>query len=154
MDESVTLPNRDMEVELQDLCLQGRRVLVIPEKPSEMTSGGVLLPAAMLEKVYEMRRGLVVLVGPGDYEFGKFVRPAVEEGDTAIYSGAMGIPFKYKDFDYLLLQDQDIVAYICCGVCPKCGIEPGVSQDLCTEEDCPCCLSCDEPYPDDVEEAA
>lgn len=126
---------------LAGLVLQGRRVLVVPEKPKDQTRGGVFLPQQMIDQMCELNRGEVVLVGDGEDSFGSWIEPSVFPGCTAIYAAPMGIPYCHGGFDYLLLQDQDIVAYetnglIACPDCPRVGAV-GDKFDKCFDASCP-----------------
>lgn len=78
---------KDQKVKLE--CFDDM-VLVLPDKQSETTPGGIVLPEIAREQGAELRYGRVVCVGPGKMnESGIRNVPDVEVNDRVIYSLAV-----------------------------------------------------------------
>jgi len=76
----------------------------------EKTAGGIYLPDTAKE---EQQKGKVVAVGPGKMrEDGERTSPAVEEGDTVIFSKFGGTEVTIDGQELLLLRESDILAVI------------------------------------------
>jgi chaperonin GroES len=86
----------------------GDRVVVEPGPEEEVSSGGIVLPDTAKKKPQD---GKVLAVGPGRLlDNGKRVPVAVKEGDTVIYSKYGGTEIKIKGKDYVILNEDDILA--------------------------------------------
>lgn len=88
----------------------GDRVLVRPEDVSEVSAGGVVLPAQAQEKP---RMGTVISVGGGllDAE-GKRVAPQVEPGEMVLYSQYGGVDVEVGEEKLLILREGDLLGVI------------------------------------------
>lgn len=86
----------------------GANVLVKPSSKEEKTQGGIILPDTAKEKPQE---GEVVAVGPGKLlENGTRVQPEVKVGDRVIYKKYGGTEIKVDDVEYLILDEDSILA--------------------------------------------
>jgi chaperonin GroES len=86
----------------------GARVLVQRLEAEEKSSGGIILPEAAQERP---REGTVIAVGPGEIgEDGEPMGVSVEEGDVVIYASFGGTEVSYDGEDYLIINENDILA--------------------------------------------
>ena len=86
----------------------GARALVKPLDAEETSSGGIILPEAAQERP---REGTIVAVGPGAInDAGDCIAMSVAVGDIVIYSSYGGTELKIEDEDYLLVNENDIIA--------------------------------------------
>lgn len=84
------------------------RVVVKPIVREEVTKGGIVLPDTVKEKPQE---GEIVAVGPGKLgDDGKRIEMEVKKGDKVIYAKYAGTEWKYKDEEYLILRESDLLA--------------------------------------------
>jgi chaperonin GroES len=92
----------------------GNRVIVLPDEPLEVSSGGILLPEISKEKPV---CGTIVSVGPGlrrpvpPYDH---IPMNSEIGDKVYYSqmAAMHGTIKFEDEEYIVLKEEDVLAYV------------------------------------------
>lgn len=71
-----------------------------------MTPGGIFKPETTEE---DIKFGRVVSVGPGRYEYGKFVETCVVPGDLVFFSRhSSGITFKDPVGDLIIFRDSEI----------------------------------------------
>ena len=85
------------------------RIVVLPEKSSEKTAGGIYLPETVSKE--KPVSGTVISVGPGKFDKkGKRVTLEVSEGDKVIYSKWAGTEVVFDDETYLLMKEDDILA--------------------------------------------
>jgi chaperonin GroES len=87
----------------------GSRALVKPLEAEEKSAGGIILPEAAQERP---REGKVVAVGTAglyvdEDEGGK---SAVKKGDIVIYASFGGTELKIEGEDYLIVDEDDILA--------------------------------------------
>lgn len=75
----------------------------------EKTKSGIILPDSAKEKPQE---ALVVAVGPGTEVDGKKTKMQVKEGDKVIYSKYSGTEVKYDDEEYIIVNQDDIIAVV------------------------------------------
>ena len=92
----------------------GDRVLIEPlseEDKSKQTKGGIFIPdTADKEKPQE---GKVLAVGEGKMlENGKIIPVAVKVGDRVLYKKSGPSEFKVEDKEYLIAEEEDILAII------------------------------------------
>lgn len=84
------------------------RVIVKPIVKEEVTDSGIVLPDTAKEKPQE---GEIVAIGPGKLgEDGKRIEMEVKKGDRVIYAKYAGTEWKYKEVEYLILRESDILA--------------------------------------------
>ncbi len=81
------------------------RVILEPAAAEEKTAGGIIIPDTAKEKP---SKGTVVAVGPGTKD-----NPiTVKAGDIVLYGKYAGTEISYKDKDYIIMRESDIVAVI------------------------------------------
>jgi chaperonin GroES len=87
----------------------GNRI-VIERKEAISTKGGILLPESSKEKP---RQGTVIAVGPGKVdEKGKNQTLDVKVGDQILFSSYSGTEYKNDESDYLILNEEDVLAIL------------------------------------------
>jgi len=88
----------------------GDRVLVKRLEAEEKTKGGIVLPDSTKEKP---QKGEVVAVGKGKVlESGKVEPLEVKKGDKVLFGKYAGSEITYKEEEYLILREEDILAII------------------------------------------
>lgn len=85
----------------------GDKIVVQPKAEEEKTSSGILLPDTAKKKSTE---GTVVAVGRGKYQNGQLITPEVKVGDVVIYSKYGGTEVTIGDKDYVVLDEDNILA--------------------------------------------
>lgn len=88
----------------------GDRVLVKRLEAEEKTKGGIVLPDSAKEKP---QKGEVVAVGKGRVlESGKVEPLEVKKGDKVLFGKYAGNEVSYKEDEYLILKEEDILAIV------------------------------------------
>ena len=88
----------------------GDRVLVKRLEAEEKTKGGIVLPDTVKEKP---QKGEVVAVGKGKVlESGKVEALEVKKGDKILFGKYSGNEITYKDEEYLIMREEDILAIL------------------------------------------
>lgn len=88
----------------------GERVFIKVGESEDKTPGGLLLPDTAKEKP---QVGEIVAVGPGKWnDDGSRQMMEVKAGDRVLYSKYAGTDIKLGSEEYVLLQEQDILATI------------------------------------------
>jgi len=83
------------------------QVLIKPEDESE-NSSGIYLPDSAKKKP---TAGLVVAVGPGERNSaGSLNALSVKVGDKVLYRKWAGNEIKYKNVEYVVMKESDIIA--------------------------------------------
>lgn len=92
------------------------RVLVLPESLEEVTPGGLVIPATILdEHMQAQTAGTLMAVGPDSWT--DYSGPAAEVGDRVMFSKYGGQIVLGKDgVEYRVLNDRDITGDIDEGV--------------------------------------
>lgn len=90
------------EIEIKPLA---DRVLVEPSPAETKTSSGIIIPDTAKEKP---QRGKVVAVGKGKKDEPMSVRVC----DEVLYGKYSGTEIKWKDKDYLIMRESDILAIL------------------------------------------
>lgn len=85
----------------------GDKVVVKPTAAEEKTAGGIYVPDTAKKKSTE---GEVIAVGRGKVVDGKCIEPEVKVGDTVIYSKYGGTEITIADVDYVILDEDSILA--------------------------------------------
>jgi len=86
----------------------GARVLIKRLEAEEKSAGGIILPEAAQERP---REGKVVAVGAGKTnDEGDRVAMSVKEDDVVIYASFGGTEVKIDGEDYLIIDEDDILA--------------------------------------------
>jgi chaperonin GroES len=88
----------------------GARMVLKPDKKEETTKSGILLPEKAQEETYT---GTVIAVGNGmRLENGSHFPMEVQVGDRVIYSRIAGVPYEHEGENYLIINENHIVAVI------------------------------------------
>lgn len=87
----------------------GSRVLIKMKEEEETTKSGIILSSGAKEKPQE---ATVIEVGPGRKINGEPEEMYVKKGDTVIVSKYGGTPVKYENEEYLIVNQEDILAVI------------------------------------------
>jgi chaperonin GroES len=85
----------------------GDKIVVTPKPEEEKTAGGIYVPDTAKKKSTE---GTVVAVGRGKMVDGKLIEPEVKIGDVVIYSKYGGTEVTIADKDYVILDEDSILA--------------------------------------------
>lgn len=86
------------------------KILVKRLDAPKMTKGGIVIPETVKEKPQE---GEVVAVGNGRIlEGGKIVPLQVKKGDKILFSKYGGTEIKLEGEDYLILDENDVLAIL------------------------------------------
>lgn len=86
----------------------GARVVLRPDSPKEVTSGGIILPEKAQE---ETLTGTIVVVGEGQrLDNGTIFPLNVSVGDSVLYMRTAGIPVEYEGEQYLVINESHILA--------------------------------------------
>ena len=81
------------------------RVIIKQAAAETRTASGIIIPDTAQEKP---QKGNVMAVGKGTKD-----NPiTVKAGDTVLYGKYAGTELKYKDEDYLIMKESDILAII------------------------------------------
>ncbi|MAX05431.1 MAG: co-chaperone GroES [Flavobacteriales bacterium] len=81
------------------------RVIIKQAAAETTTASGIIIPDTAQEKP---QKGNVMAVGKGTKD-----NPiTVKTGDTVLYGKYAGTELKYKDEDYLIMKESDILAII------------------------------------------
>lgn len=88
----------------------GDRVLVKRLEAEEKTKGGIVLPETAKEKP---QKAEVIAVGKGRIlDSGKVEPLEVKKGDMVLFGKYSGNEISYKEEEYLILKEEDILAII------------------------------------------
>jgi len=88
----------------------GDRVLVKRLEVEDKTKGGIVLPDTAKEKP---QKGEVAAVGKGKVlESGKVEALEVKKGDKILFGKYAGNEITYKDEEYLIMREEDILAIL------------------------------------------
>jgi chaperonin GroES len=87
----------------------GDRVIVKVVEQEEVSASGIVLPETAKERP---QRGLVLAVGRGRYEAGRWIPLDVREGDEVVYSRYGGTEVKLEGEEILILAEPDILAKV------------------------------------------
>ncbi len=88
----------------------GDRVLVKRLEAEKKTKGGIVLPDTAKEKP---QKGEIVAVGKGRIlESGKVEPLEVKKGDKVLFGKYAGNEITYKEEEYLILKEEDILAIL------------------------------------------
>lgn len=86
----------------------GDRILVEPLTEDEVTKGGIIIPDTAKEKPQE---GKVVALGTGKLDDdGKKIPFNVKVGDKVLMPKYGGTEVKYKDKEYQIMREDDVLA--------------------------------------------
>ena len=86
------------------------RLVVLPDDPEEITSGGIVLPDSAREKP---QRGKVIATGPGKLlDSGERGRMSVKKGDIVFYGKYSGTEVEVNADKYVIVRENDILAIV------------------------------------------
>ena len=85
----------------------GDKILVKPAASEEKTASGIYVPDSAKKKSTE---GEVIAVGTGKIVDGQRIAPEVKVGDIVIYSKYGGTDITVGDTDYIILDEDSILA--------------------------------------------
>lgn len=95
---------------LKGLKVVGARLIVKEVEASQKSRGGIILTPANQERTYT---GKVLVVGEGAYLENGAIRPmTVKVGDQVIFAKFSGTPITYKDEQYIILNERDVLLII------------------------------------------
>ncbi len=86
------------------------RLVVLPDDPEEITSGGIVLPDSAREKP---QRGKVIATGPGKLlDSGERGRMSVKKGNIVFYGKYSGTEVEVNTEKYVIVRENDILAIV------------------------------------------
>ena len=86
------------------------RLVVLPDDPEEITSGGIVLPDSAREKP---QRGKVIATGPGKLlDSGERGRMSVKKGDIVFYGKYSGTEVEVNSEKYVMVRENDVLAIV------------------------------------------
>lgn len=85
-------------------------IIVKPDEQEEQTTSGVFLPGTLQQ---EPMVGIVIAVGPGDYDSeGTRTPTQVREGDRVVFGKWSGAELLFDDVSHLVLKERDILGIV------------------------------------------
>ena len=87
----------------------GNRVVLQQQEAEEKTQSGIILPDSAKEKPQD---AVVIAAGQGKGEDGKDIEMQVKVGDKVIYSKYAGTEIKLDDEEYIIVDQNDIIAIV------------------------------------------
>ena len=87
----------------------GDRVVIEVAQAETKTASGIILADTAKEKPM---KGVIVAVGPGEFQNGTRLPPDVKTCDAVIYSKYAGTEVKVDGKDYLVVRQSDILAVV------------------------------------------
>lgn len=87
----------------------GDRVVIEVAQAETKTASGIILADTAKEKPM---KGVIVAVGPGEFQNGTRLPLDVKTGDVVIYSKYAGTEVKVDGKDYLVVRQSDILAVV------------------------------------------
>jgi chaperonin GroES len=86
------------------------RLVILPDDPEEVTSGGIVLPDSAREKP---QRGKVVATGPGKLlDSGNRGEMSTRKGDVVFYGKYSGTEVEFNGETYVIIRENDILAIV------------------------------------------
>lgn len=86
------------------------RLVILPDDPEEVTSGGIVLPDSAREKP---QRGKVVASGPGKLlDSGNRGEMSARKGDVVFYGKYSGTEVEFNGETYVIIRENDILAIV------------------------------------------
>ena len=88
----------------------GDKIIVERIEPESKTKGGIVLPDNVKEKPKE---GKILAIGEGKLlDSGSRVPPSVKVGEKIIFSSFAGSEVKIDNKEYLIMNEEDILAVL------------------------------------------
>ena len=88
----------------------GDRVLIEEEREKEgMTDSGIYIPDSVKEDKGS-KKGVVIAVGPGKYDDGKFIPVSLSVGDNVLFQ--WGDKISVDGREYYIVRESEIIAVI------------------------------------------
>lgn len=95
---------------IKGLKVIGSRLIVKEVEAAVKTKAGIILTSANQERTYT---GSVLVVGDGTYLENGSIKPlTVKVGDQVIFAKFSGTPITYKDEQYIILNERDVLLII------------------------------------------
>lgn len=92
---------------MQRMCPVADRIIVIEDKPEEVTAGGIHLPTG--SRIEETSSGVVAEVGEGRRDInGQLIPLTVKPGDVVIFPRGAGTPVKGANFEFTIMTEEDL----------------------------------------------
>ncbi len=86
------------------------RLVILPDDPEEVTTGGIVLPDSAREKP---QRGKVIATGPGKLlDSGKRGDMSVKKGHVVFYGKYSGTEVEVNNETYVIVKESDILAIV------------------------------------------
>lgn len=85
------------------------RVVILPQKPKEKTSSGIILS---MQQDKNSNMGTIVAVGEGGLFDGKQTQMQLSVGDKVLYSAYAGTQIKYDEAEYVVIRQTDVLGII------------------------------------------
>lgn len=93
-----------------DLKVVGARCIIKEDRAEAKTKSGIII-ANSNQEVEPKYTGVVLAVGDGAYlENGNIKPMTVAVGDRVMYAKFSGTPINYKEQEYIILNERDILA--------------------------------------------
>lgn len=84
-------------------------VIISPDEVGDKSYGNIIIPDMGNDIPYT---GTVLSVGPGRYEFGKFIEPIVKKGDRVILPKIGPVKFEFNRKEYFIISEKNILSII------------------------------------------
>lgn len=86
------------------------RIVISPEKMSEVTAGGIIIPGSRDERP---NRGTVLAKGPGRRSKKGVIRPLdVNVGDRVLFPEFAGTKIQIDGDEFLILREEDLLGIV------------------------------------------
>ncbi len=84
--------------------------IIIKQSEAQDKIGKFVLSDTAKEKP---RQGIVIAVGPGDFNsLGKVIPMMTEVGDTVIYSEFAGQPIQFEGEEYIVIKEKELLVVL------------------------------------------
>lgn len=99
------------QVEYERIDPVGYRVLVKKDEKEEVSSGGIVIPDAVVDKEYAAEsRGTVIAIGTAAFDDDPDAKDMVKKGSRIMYRKYSGVAVDKDDESLVIINDKDIVA--------------------------------------------
>jgi chaperonin GroES len=87
--------------------------VLLEKQIEEKSDGGILLPRASSPNSLPTERGKVIAVGPGKWEYGKFVETTLKVGQVVLYHNyPSGVELKEGGKEYTLIREVQVAGVV------------------------------------------
>lgn len=87
----------------------GNRILIKPIEKEETVSGAIIVPDMGEERP---ETGEVLAVGPGTWEFGVYIEPQTEVGQTVLIPKIGTFKVRFNNEEYYIVADKEILGVV------------------------------------------